>query len=94
MESHTLWTNPARTRYFRLPDGTELPLGKFVICTITGGKMEVDEAALTPFELSEEQAKAWIKSEFGDMLDGIRRAADRLVADLRARSAALDKDEK
>jgi hypothetical protein len=54
----TLWTNPARTRYFLLPDGKELPHGAFVIRTINWRQLEVHESALQPLEMTEEQAKA------------------------------------
>jgi hypothetical protein len=53
--------------------------------------MQVDEAGLLPFEVSEDQAKAWLKSEFGNFLDSARAAADRFIADLRARTAELDR---
>ena len=61
----------------------QLPPGEFSITTITGRVIKVDEAALSPFEVTEEQAKAWLKDEFGKMLDGARAAVDRFVAKLR-----------
>ena len=92
LEAFTLWTNPARTRYVLIPDGMELPAGSFALCTITGGKREADEASLSNYEVSEEQAKLWLKSEFGKILESTREAAEQLVANLRARTAALDND--
>lgn len=89
-EPCTLWTNPSRTRYFLLPDAQRFSPGPFLICTITGGRMEVGESQLRPFEVTEDQAKQWLKSEFGKVLDGARAAADRFIADLRARTADLD----
>lgn len=79
----TLWTDSARTRFFLIPDDRQLPEGKFLIKTITGRVIKVEEGALSDFEVTEEQAKAWLKDEFGKMLDGARAAVDRFVAKLR-----------
>jgi len=78
----TLWTDPERTRFFLLPDDCELPPGKFVLRTLTGRKLEVDAASLAAFELSEEQAKEWLRAEFGKMLDDARAAVDRFIQGL------------
>ena len=82
----TLWTNPARTRFFVVPDGQEFPPGEFTICTTTGREAKVDEATLPGFEVTEDQAKSWVKEEFGKLLDGVRHAADGFVAKLRGES--------
>lgn len=86
----SLWTNPARTRYFLLRDVQNLAPGRFLICTLTGGRMEVDESELRAFEVTEDQAKQWLKSEFGKVLDDVRASADRFIADLRGRTAEFD----
>lgn len=79
----SLWTDPARTRFFVIPDDHTFPHGDFTLRTITGRKQDVDPAALAPFEVSEAQAKAWLKDEFGRMLDTARGAADRFIDRLR-----------
>lgn len=78
----TLWTDPARSRYFLIPDDSELPPGDFILRTLTGRKLEVAPQSLAAFELSEEQAKAWLKAEFGKLLDDARGAVDRFVQGL------------
>jgi hypothetical protein len=82
----SLWTDPARTRFFLLPDDRQLPPGDFILRTLTGRELKVDPASLTAFELSEEQAKEWLKSEFGKLLDGARSAVDRFVQGLNERA--------
>jgi hypothetical protein len=83
LEPYTLWSDPERTRFFLVPDDKELPPGQFVLRTITGRNMEVDEAALAEYEISEQEAKEWLKGEFGKMLDGARAAVDRFIEKLR-----------
>lgn len=81
--SLTLWTDPARSRYFLIPDGEQLPPGEFILSTLTGRVLRVDPASLAAFELSEEEAKEWVKAEFGELLDGVRAGIDRFVERLR-----------
>jgi len=83
LSSFTLWTDPARTRYFRLPDGEQLPPGEFVLRTMTGRELRVEEAAAAAFEVSEAEAREWVKAEFGVMLDGVRAGLERLVEKLK-----------
>jgi len=53
-----------------------LPAGEFAIRTATGKHRKTGEAALQAFEISEEQATAWLKQQFGNFLDGLRGAAE------------------
>ncbi|MEM6253798.1 MAG: hypothetical protein AAF821_12830 [Cyanobacteria bacterium P01_D01_bin.156] len=77
----TVWSNSERSRYFLIPDECELPAGDFQLRTTTGRQQTVDEAALTEYEISREEAKAWLKEQFGQILgsaktgilDGIKR---------------------
>jgi hypothetical protein len=82
----TLWNNPGRSRYFLIPDDAQLPPGEFDLHTLTGRKLKVDPASLAPFELSEEQAKEWLRAEFGKMLDDARAAVDRFIQGLQERA--------
>jgi hypothetical protein len=79
-----LWSNQDRTRFFLILDDQLLPSGDFLLRTLTGREQCVDEAALAPYEVSEEQAKEWLKGEFGKMLDSARGAVNRFVEKLRA----------
>jgi hypothetical protein len=75
----TLWTNLDRTRFFLIPDEQQLSSGEFRIHTVTGRKFTVDPEALTSFEISENEAKSHLESEFSKMLDGAHSAVDRFI---------------
>jgi hypothetical protein len=77
--SSFLWSDTSRTRFFLIPDDRQLAPGDFRIRTITGRKLDVDPATLSPFELTEEQAKQWLESQFGTMLDSARNAVEGFV---------------
>ncbi|HEX7317544.1 MAG TPA: hypothetical protein VF297_26825 [Pyrinomonadaceae bacterium] len=81
--SRNLWTDPARTRYFLLPDDPRLPPGEFVLRTVTGRELRVEEGAAAAFEVSEAEAREWVKAEFGEMLDGVRAGVERFVEKLK-----------
>ena len=83
MDPRTLWTNVSRTRFFLIPDGEPLPSGELPIRTITARETKVDDVSLFKFEVTEEEAKSWLRDEFGKMLDGARAAAERFTARLR-----------
>lgn len=66
--SQTLWSNPERSRFYLIPDERELASGNFVLRTVTGRQREVDEADLESFEVSRDEAKVWLKEQFGQVL--------------------------
>jgi hypothetical protein len=80
----TLWSNTSRTRFFLISDEQPLPLGDLVLRTITGGEQRVDPTAVAAFEVTEEQAKEWVKGEFGKILDNARGAVNRFLERLRS----------
>jgi hypothetical protein len=83
LTSLTLWSDTARSHFFLIPDEHPLPAGNFVLRTLTGREQRVDEAALTHYEIGEEQAKEWVKGEFGKILNNARGAVNRFVEKLR-----------
>ena len=68
----TLWSDFTRTRHFLIPDNENLPSGDFILRTLTGRQQQVDPKALEPFEISQEQAKAWLKDQFGQVLQSAK----------------------
>lgn len=90
MESKTLWSNHDRTRFFLIPDDPEIPPGDFVLRTLTGRELRVAPSALAEFEVSEQEAKEWLKAEFGKMLDGARSAIDGFVKKLHEAAREAD----
>lgn len=70
----TLWSDISRMRHFLIPDNESLPPGDFVLRTLTGRQHEVDPKFLEPFEVSQEQAKAWLKGQLGQVLQSAKGA--------------------
>jgi len=88
----TLWSDATRSRFFVIPDIEEPPPGAYPIFTLTGRRKRVDANSLAPYELSEDEAKEWLKMQFADMLDNSRAAITQWVADLKVRPSDPDKD--
>ena len=70
----TLLSDQTRTRHFLIPDNENLPSGDFILRTLTGRQQNVDPEALEPYEISQEQAKAWLKDQFGQVLQSAKGA--------------------
>ena len=67
--SQTLWSDVERSRFFLIPSDRQLPPGDFPLRTITGRQMEVEPQSLTPFEVTREEATAWLKSQLGNVIE-------------------------
>lgn len=80
----TLWSDSARTRFFLIPERQEIPQGEFQIRTITCRELTADPAILMSFEISKSDAKRYLESELGKMLDIARGAVDGFIDRLRA----------
>ena len=65
----TLWSDVERSRFFLIPGDRKISPGDFPLRTITGRQMEVDPNALETFEISREEAKTWLNSQFGQVLE-------------------------
>lgn len=72
----TVWSNQERSRHFLIPDDTKLPPGTFVLRTVIGRQMDVEEEAALPFEVTREEAKAWLKKQMAGM---VGQAKDALI---------------
>ena len=66
--STTLWSNHDRSRFFLIPDDRSLPNGPFELKTITGRQQFVDETTVLTFELSRDDAKAWLNNQLSQVL--------------------------
>ena len=66
--SPVLWSNPERSRFFLIPGDRQIPPGDFPLHTITGRQMKVEPNALTPFEVTRDEAKTWLNSQFGQVV--------------------------
>ncbi|HYH79681.1 MAG TPA: hypothetical protein VEX86_07780 [Longimicrobium sp.] len=88
-KASTLWSDAARARRFIIPDAAELPPGGFALRTSTGRERAVDEAAVLPFEVTKEEAQAWVKAQLGGVLGEVRGKAVGVVERLRQRTAEM-----
>jgi hypothetical protein len=78
-----LWTDRERRRYFIIPDAAALAPGDLALHTLTGRAIRVEPTAAAAFEVDEAGATAWLKNEFGKLLDTTRAAADRFIERLK-----------
>ena len=80
----TIWTDPARTRYFLLPDSLTPPQGSFAIRAPLGKRQSVDPESVLLYELTEQQAKVWVASEITGLLQALpkepARAGEKIMA--------------
>jgi len=90
----SLWTTLERDRFFLVPDDRQLPAGPFLIRTPTERRASVGEASIREFEVSEEDAKAWAKTEFGGLLDNVRGAIDRFSERLHKKARDMESEHK
>jgi hypothetical protein len=79
----TLWFTEDRSRFFLVPDGQAFAPGEFIIKTLTNERETVALERLTPFEITEDQARRWAKDELGYTLDELKHGIDERLADLR-----------
>jgi hypothetical protein len=76
----TVWSNQERTRHFLIPDETKLPPGDFVLRTVIGRQMEVQEEAARAYEVSREEAKAWLSNQMAGMVGHVKDALMKFLA--------------
>lgn len=74
MNKISLWTNSNRSRYFLIPNNQNLPPGNFTIQTLTGITKQVDVTALTPLEITAEQAKPYFQAELEQSIQQVKNA--------------------
>lgn len=73
-DRETLWLDETQTRFFLVPDDTELAAGGFAIRNLVNLRKSVDPAALLPFEISREQADQRIRGQVAQFADAIKGA--------------------
>ncbi|HVH12270.1 MAG TPA: hypothetical protein VM759_04420 [Longimicrobium sp.] len=84
-----IWTTMDRDRHFILPDDAELAPGGLALRTATGRERTVDEAAVLPYEVTEEEARAWARAQLGEVFGEIREQTLGFVERLRQKTAAM-----
>jgi len=93
-----LYITPAADRFFLLPAGREPAPGRLVLVSITGDQFAVDASAAMPFEVSREEAQAYLAAQAQQALAGAADTVGRALGlagvgeampDLRAIAARL-----
>jgi hypothetical protein len=87
--SRTHWTDAARARHFIIPDDAVLAAGDLALRTATGRERSVDESAVAPFEVAEEEAHAWAKEQLGAVFGELRGQTLGFVEQLRQKTAEM-----
>ena len=89
MLDSTLWSTPDHVRHFLLSDDADLPTGDFVLRTVVGRQKEVSEDAVLSYEVSEEEAKAWLKEQLGEVLGEAKTRLVDFAQKLREKTAEM-----
>jgi hypothetical protein len=89
-----LYTTPDRTRYFLIPDDADVPEGALTLRSFVGRERpgrarSVDEAVAVAFEVSEDEARTWVKGELGDVLGDVRERVLGFAERMKGRTADL-----
>ncbi|MFI4949822.1 MAG: hypothetical protein ACHP7A_02165 [Caulobacterales bacterium] len=80
-----LWRTADGARWFLVPADAQLPPGDLAIRAIDGPDARVDAGSAAPYEVSEDDGRAWAKAGLGGTLDELKHAIDGKLADLRGR---------
>ena len=89
-KTKTLWSDVTRRRHFLIPDGQGLPPGDFVLRTVTGRQQQVQADAVAPFEVTHDEAKVWLRVQFGQVVDKAKGAVLDALRKGQARPADFD----
>lgn len=84
-----LYTTPDRARHFLVPEAADLPEGDLALRTASGRERDVDPEAVAPYEVTEDEAKAWLKDQVSDLLGEARSGILGFVGRLQRKTAAM-----
>lgn len=68
----SLWVNANQSKYFLIPINETISNGDFLISTILGEEKNVDINAITPFEITETEAKQYLETEIKQGLEDVK----------------------
>ena len=68
----SLWVNANQSKYFLIPINEIIPDGNFLILTILGEEKNVDINAITPFEITEIEAKQYLETQIQQGLEDVK----------------------
>lgn len=67
-----LWFDSTRRHYFLIPKNQDIPTGGFILFSLTGEKKTVSPTALTSFEITEIEARAFLETELNQLMEQIK----------------------
>jgi hypothetical protein len=85
-----LWKLDGGGAFFLLPDDVTLAESTTTIVDLQGNRRRASMTDLRPYELTEEQARAWAKAELSNTLDELKTNIDAGIAKFRQQLADRD----
>jgi hypothetical protein len=82
-DESSLWSTSDRSRWFLIKGSVTAPPGSTPIRSLSGESALVGLDWLTPFEVTEEQARRWAKDQLGQTLEELKLRIDEKLAEWR-----------
>ncbi|MEQ8999924.1 MAG: hypothetical protein RID53_25850 [Coleofasciculus sp. B1-GNL1-01] len=73
-DKDSLWIDVTQTRYFLIPSRQEIPGGNFQIYNLEGEQKKVAIAKIASYEITQEQATAYLESQINQAIDQAKDA--------------------
>ena len=73
--NESVWYTIDQRRFFLIPHVHNLPNGKLSLHTATGRSMQIDLDTVAPYEITRDEAEAWLTAQLGDVLGALRTNA-------------------
>ncbi|MFN6571259.1 hypothetical protein [Dendronalium sp. ChiSLP03b] len=70
-DKYSLWIDYTRSRYFLIPENQDISTGDLIIFNLTGEKKTVSSTALTSFEVTEVEVRAFLETELNQLMEKI-----------------------
>jgi hypothetical protein len=74
-----LWTDSQKTRYFLIPENSEITAGEFQILTVHGNEKKVDLTNIISWEISADEASQYLQLDMNQVLETAKNAFSNLI---------------
>jgi hypothetical protein len=78
----TLWRDEARRRFYLVPDDVTLAAGGLALRSGASRQISVDEAAAAPYQVSKDEARAFLDAKLDGFVGGVKRSVEDTLAKL------------
>jgi len=89
----SLCVNTNHNKYFLIPMNEILPDGNFLILTLLGEEKKVSINAITPFEITEIEAKQYLETEIQQGLENVKIPIVEIIESSFSQKPQIDNDE-